>query len=117
LRRLGLVHQIDTVAANDPGRNALLMASRFPLEPAGCEPVLPELRRWIAVDVQSPRPFLLAGIHVPNRNSGSKYQFHDAVVRELGRSRAGMGLAVGDTNTGRKGVDEETAFFSDQEDR
>ena len=112
----GLDHQVSSVDLEHPTRNTLIIASKFPLTPIENSEVLPEFGRWLPVDVASENPFSLIGMHVPNRGSGRKWAFHDAVVREFEEFSERMGLAVGDTNTGRQGLDEETSFFSGQED-
>jgi len=117
LREAGLVYQVDSVDSEHSTGDALLIAARFPVAVVKDSQVLPELRRWLPVEVQTDVPFRLLGLHVPNRDSGRKWEFHGAVVRELERISDEMALAVGDTNTGRQGMDEETIFFLDQEDR
>jgi exonuclease III len=117
LSALGLTHQLDTTLANDPTANALLIASRFPLTRLAVDGFLAARVNWLPVLVESPNPFTLVGMYVPNRDkSGIKYDVHDAVVEQLASMRDARGVAVGDTNTGRKGLDEETNFFNGRED-
>ena len=55
-------------------------------------------------------------MHVPNRVSGRKYPFLDAVLRCARPWRLGPALLVGDTNSGRRGVDEEVPAFNAREE-
>jgi exonuclease III len=94
----GLAHQLTTTDRRRPARNALLVAARWPvrrlrLRAAPCEPC-----RWLAAV------------------SGRKYPFLDAVLTCARRWRRGPALLLGDTNSGRRGIDEETAAFSVREE-
>jgi exonuclease III len=53
---------------------------------------------------------------VPNRVTGLKYPFLDAVLSCARRWRRGPALFVGDTNSGRRTVDEETPAFNAREE-
>jgi len=72
--------------------------------------------RWIVVEVAGPLPFVLGVMHVPNRVSGRKYPFLDAVLRCAHRWQLGPALLVGDTNSGRRGIDEEVPSFNRREE-
>jgi exonuclease III len=54
-------------------------------------------------------------MHVPNQVTGRKYPFH-AVLKVAQSWRRGPALLVGDTNSGRIGLDEEVPCFSKHED-
>ena len=53
---------------------------------------------------------------MPNRSTGRKYPFLDAVLSLADRWRGGPALFVGDTNSGRIGLDEEVPAFNKRED-
>src|SRR2546427_9298253 len=55
-------------------------------------------------------------MHVPMRVTGRKYLFHAAVPTWLGRWLRGPTMLLGDTNSGRPGLDEETRVFGPRED-
>jgi exonuclease III len=55
-------------------------------------------------------------MHVPNRVSGRKYPFLDAVLGCARRWALGPALLIGDTNSGRRGIDEENPAFSAREE-
>jgi exonuclease III len=66
--------------------------------------------------VGSPQPFAIGAMHVPNRASGHKDPFHAAVLNLARSWRRGPALLVGDTNSGRIGLDEEVPCFNKRED-
>ena len=111
----GLGHQISSAARREPNVNALLVASRWPLRRLrmGCAPAD---CRWLLAEVQAPDAFTVGAMHVPNRVSGRKYVFLDAVLEVARRWRRGPALLAGDTNSGRRGIDEETPAFNQREE-
>lgn len=112
----GLCHQATTADPARPATNALLVAARWPLRRIHLRAAPVERRRWLLADVDAPSRLTLGAMHVPNRASGRKYPFLDAVL-ECARSwRLGPALLVGDTNSGRRGIDEETPAFNAREE-
>jgi exonuclease III len=59
---------------------------------------------------------MLGAMHVPNRVTRRKYPFLDAVLTCARGWRGGPALFVGDTNSGRRGIDEEVPAFSLREE-
>ena len=116
LREGGLSHQRSTASAAEPASNRLLVASRWPLRRIALAGSPSEPGRWLFTIVRAPRPFSLAVMHVPNRATGRKYPFLDAVLSLAHRWRGGPTLFVGDTNSGRIGIDEEVPAFNQRED-
>ena len=55
-------------------------------------------------------------MHVHNRVTGLKYPFLDAVLTCARRWRGGPALLVGDTNSGRRGFDEQVPAFNEREE-
>jgi exonuclease III len=113
----GLAHQLTTADPRRPHTNALLVAARWPLRRVrlGAAPV--ERHRWLAVAVAAPEPIVVGAMHVPNRVTRRKYPFLDAVLACAQGWRRGPALLVGDTNSGRRGLDEEVPAFNVQEER
>ena len=111
----GLTHQITSASRREPNLNALLVASRWPLSRVrmSCAPVD---CRWALATVQAPVPFAVGAIHVPNRVSGRKYPFLDAVLEVARRWKRGPALLAGDTNSGRRGLDEQVPAFNAREE-
>lgn len=117
LRDQGLAHQRATVDPARPAANALLVASRWPFRPVRSRRAPAEPGRWLLLRVAAPLPFCLGAMHIPNMVSGRKYQYHDAVL-DLARAwRRGPALLIGDTNTGRIGLDEQVPCFGLREER
>jgi exonuclease III len=112
----GLVHQRTTADGRRPALNALLIAARWPLRPVRLAAPPSDRCRWLATAVDAPRPLVVGAMHVPNRVSGRKYPFLDAVLACARRWRRGPALFVGDTNSGRRGLDEEAPAFSAREE-
>ncbi len=116
LARRGLAHQLTTASATTPALNALLIASRWPLQRLRLRAQPREPARWLVVQIASPLPLVLGAMHVPNRVTGRKWTFLDAV---LGCARGwthGPALFVGDTNSGRRDIDEQTPAFNAREE-
>lgn len=118
LKEQGLVHQFDTTDETCRYRNRLLLASRWPLRIQVTNGLLAESGRWINARVEAPIPLRVTLLCVPSRSLGRKckYAFHDAVVETLATMSARSAVALGDTNTGRRGIDEEASFFNIRED-
>lgn len=113
----GLAHQLCTASVRFPRVNALLVASRWPLArvrlrsgPAG------DAGRWLLAEVAGPVAITLGAMHVPNRVTGRKFHFLDAVLGVAHTWRRGPALLVGDTNSGLIDLDEEVPAFNTEED-
>lgn len=116
IEQLGLSYQLSTGDARRPAANRLLVASTWPLRRVALRNAPKEPGRWLLAEVAAVRPFSLGAMHVPNRVSGRKYPYHEAVLKVVNGWRRGPALLVGDTNSGRIGVDEEVAAFNKRED-
>jgi exodeoxyribonuclease III len=114
LAEQGLRHQRSTADPSLPNVNRLLVASRWPLRRV-VAPAAPRDGRWLAAAVAAPRPFTVGAMHVPNRVTGLKWAFLDAVLQIAQGWRGGPALLVGDTNSGRPGIDEEAPAFNARE--
>jgi exonuclease III len=112
----GLRHQLTTADPRRPGVNALLVASRWPVRRVRLSADPAEPSRWLVAAVGAPVPLVVGMMHVPNRVSGRKYPFLDAVLACAQRWRRGPALFVGDTNSGRRGLDEEAPAFNAREE-
>jgi exonuclease III len=108
----GWSHQLTSATHTSPNVNALLVASRHPLQRLRLRAAPAEPGRWLAAAVASPAPIVIGAMHVPNRAGGRKYPFLEAVLGCAKRWRRGPALFVGDTNSGRRGLDEEVPAFN-----
>jgi exonuclease III len=112
----GLGHQLTTADPTRPGTNALLVAARWPLRRVRLGGGPGEPCRWLVAAVETPGRLILGAMHVPNRASGRKYPFLDAVLACARRWRLGPALLLGDTNSGRRGIDEQVRAFNAREE-
>ena len=110
LRAAGLSFQITT--AREGPANALLVASRWPLRRVRLARAPVEAGRWLTTRVDGPLPFLLGAMHVPNRITRRKWPFLASVLTCAQGFRGGPALFVGDTNSGRRGLDEQVPAFN-----
>ena len=115
LAERGLLHQRTTAEPGSP-RNALLVASRWPLRGRRNASAPTEPDRWLLSSVQAPVPFALGAMHIPNRVTGRKGDYLASVLDLTRRWRGGPALLVGDTNSGRIDLDEEVPTFDQRED-
>ena len=115
LSALGLRYQLTTALAAEPSLNGLLLASRWPLRTMRAERAPSEPGRWLLAEVAAPQRFALGAMHVPNRVTGRKWTFLDAVLAVAERWRRGPAVLLGDTNSGRPGIDEESPAFNQRE--
>ncbi len=111
----GLPHQHTTADQKLPSANAILVAARWPLSRVRPQSGPAEPGRWLLTIVGAPQPLALGAMHVPNRVTGRKYIFHDAVLALVHRWRRGPAVLLGDTNSGHPGIDEEVAVFGPRE--
>ena len=112
----GWTHQRTTADANQPNVNAILIASKYPLRTVRLHRAPDEPQRWLHVNVAAPQALAILAVHVPNRASGCKVPFLGAVTDAVKLWRAPLALVIGDTNSGRIGIDEETSTFNAIED-
>jgi exonuclease III len=112
----GLTHQLATCDRRTMQRNALLLASRWPVRRIALRVAPRDRCRWILAVVDAPMPLAIGAMHVPNRVTGRKYPFLAAVLGCARRWRLGPALLIGDTNSGRRGLDEEVPAFSVREE-
>ena len=113
----GLSHQRHTCVAEQPPRNALLVASRWPLRRLRSRHEPQDRERWLRVRVLARRRFDVLAVHVPNRVTRRKFPFLQELAETLASWRGPPALLVGDTNTGRIGLDEESTAFNAREER
>src|SRR5262245_1498125 len=112
----GLTHQLTTADRRRPEANGLLVASRWPLRAVRLRGAPSEPGRWLMAATEAPGGLAIGAMHVPNRAGGRKYPFLDAVLACARRWRRGPALLVGDTNSGRRGLDEQVKAFNAREE-
>jgi len=112
----GWRYQITTADPGQPAVNALLIASRYPARTVrlACAPAEPH--RWLRATISAPQALAILAIHVPNRVSGRKTPFLNAVTDAVQASGRTPTLVIGDSNSGRIEIDEEAPAFNAMED-
>lgn len=112
----GLAFQATAIDLNLSSRNGLLIASRWPLRIAKAKAAPAEPCRWLLARIEAPAPFTLGAMHIPNSVTGRKDAFLDAVERIARGWRRGPGVLIGDTNSGRPNLDEQSPVFGPRYD-
>ena len=87
----GFAHQLSTASANSPTVNSLLVASRWPVRRLRLRGSPRESSRWLLLEVLTTSPFTLGVMHVPNRVTGRKLPFLDALLDLAARPRNTVG--------------------------
>jgi len=116
LASMGLTHQRTTVDIQHPAINAVLIASRWPLRILPSRQNTNNPHRWLPVNVASPQPIAILGLHCPNRATGTKTEFMNSVFDTVQKWRGLPAILLGDTNSGRINIDEESPTFNRFED-
>lgn len=108
LAEAGFAYQLTSVNQVAPAKNALLLASQFALQPLTISK-MPKIReRWLLANVETLPLVTLGLLHVPNYTTPTlKYPYLDAVLKLVDTWDSGPGLMMGDTNCGKRGIDEE----------
>jgi len=116
LAAAGLDRQLTTCDPRTMQRNALLVASRWPVRQITLRGAPRDRCRWLLVVVDAAPPLVIGAMHVPNRVTRRKYPFLSAVLGCARRWDLGPALLIGDTNSGRRGLDEEVPAFNVREE-
>lgn len=109
LAEAGFGYQLTCINANALAKNALLLASQYPLQTVSL-PRMPRIReRWLLARIETQPRLVLGLMHIPNHDAPKlKYPFMNSVLRLTAAWNEGPGLMIGDTNCGKRGIDEET---------
>lgn len=109
----GYVHRLESVRPESLATNALLLASRYPLARVKSKHMPTLAERWILAQAETSVSFAAGPItvglmHVPNYTKPHlKYPFLEAVLKMAGNWRRGAAILGGDTNCGKRYIDEE----------
>ncbi len=106
---LGFEYQATTAAVAAPSRNALLIASRRPLQRHALRTAPLEPGRCLVATVSGDRPFLSGLMHVPLAKR--KLAFMESITAMVDGWRRGPAVFLGDTNSGWPVLDEQTRVF------
>ena len=112
----GLSFQLTTADPLLPARNALLLASRWPLYRFRTRDVPRPSHRCLPALLSAPTPFMLVAVHGPLGTTGLRRPFNQSLLAMVRRRRSIPGIVIGDTNTGRRGLDEQSPVFNAEDD-
>ncbi len=115
LAAAGLSHQLNTTDPEKRATNALLLASRWPLQVLKLDFPDHLSKRWLLAQVDLEPTLFIGSMHVPNYVSGQKRIFQEAVLSLAKNWSHGPGVFLGDTNSGLPSLDEETKFMGPKE--
>lgn len=108
LATAGYCSQLTSISAKRPAKNALLLASKEPLQ-AMVVPKMPKNRsRWLLARVAAQPGVVLGMMHIPNHTTPAlKYPFMNALLKMTAQWKLGPGLIIGDSNCSHRDLDEE----------
>jgi exonuclease III len=108
LATAGYGAQLSSVSSRHPAKNALLLASREPLHSIKAPRMPRHKERWLLAQTETQPRLTLGLMHVPNYTSPTlKYPFLAAVLKMVDHWSLGCGILLGDTNCGKRDLDEE----------
>jgi len=108
LEAAGYCYQLSSINAKLPAKNALLLASQYPIQAIKAAEMPRVRERWLMVDVGIQPALTLGLMHVPNYTAPAlKYPFLASLLKMAKRWNRGPGLLMGATNCGKRGLDEE----------
>ena len=108
LAEAGYPFQLTSTNADALAKNALLIASQYPLRAMNLPTMPTNPERWRLARIETKPPLTLGLMHVPNYTTPTlKYPFLDSILEMVEMWDEGPALLVGDTNCGKRGIDEE----------
>ena len=111
LAEAGWPYQLQTIDETKKAKNALLLASHYPLERLDICHAPDQPCRWLLARVRGAVPFIIGNMHIPNFHTGFKYPYLQAVLKLMGNWQLGPAFFVGDTNSGKAHIDDMTGVF------
>lgn len=116
LSEQGLTHQLTTADPKHAARNAVLVASRWPISQIPVRGLPHPRHRILPVVVDAPAEFSIIAVYGPLGVTGLRRPFNSRLHSIVKRWRHAPGLLVGDTNTGKREIDEESPVFDARDD-
>ncbi len=116
LADVGLRYQLTTARASLPACNALLVASHWPATVIPIRSLPHPRERILPVHVAAPSPISILAVHGPLGATGVRRPFNATILTQLRNWKRAPGMLIGDTNTGKRGIDEESPVFDARDD-
>ena len=108
LAEAGFCYQLTSTNAKLPAQNALLLASKVPLQAISTPRMPGSKTRWLLARVATQPGLVLGMMHIPNHNVPAlKYPFMAALLKMVETWKLGPGLLIGDSNCSNRDLDEE----------
>ena len=108
LAALGFSNQLTSTSSKSPARNALLLASKFPLHSVNAPGMPKNPNRWLLARTEAQPELVLGMMHIPNYTTPRlKYPFMSAVLKMIRKWELGPGILMGDSNCSHRELDEE----------
>lgn len=107
----GLRYQARVLGEVKPNTNTVMIAARGALKRIALRSKPQEPGRWLMAR-ESQRGLAIGAMHIPNQHTGRKPSYHDSIIEVARRWRTQPCILVGDTNSGRIGLDEERPVFT-----
>ena len=108
LAEAGFGYQQSSVSTKTPAKNALLLASQFPLQQLRLAQMPKNAQRWLLASIDTQPPITLGLMPVPNYTTPKlKYPYLNSLLRMVKSWDSGPALLLGDSNCGKRGIDEE----------
>ena len=111
LATAGWLYQVQSTDAHQPATNALLTASTCPTQALRIHHAPTPAQRWLAARVDGQYSFIMGNMHIPNFTTPFKYPYHQAVLTVMEKWKRGPAVLIGDTNSGKADLDDETGVF------
>ena len=116
LAQRGVGHQTTTANPAYAARNGLLIASRWPIAAIPWRSIPTPSQRVLPVQIVAPTPITIIAVHGPLGATGLRRPFNENLLAKLRRWRHTPGMLIGDTNTGMRGIDEQSPVFDARDD-
>ena len=116
LSKQGLSHQLTTADPKHPARNALLIGSRWPIHPIPVRGLPRPRHRVLPVVVDAEIEFSVIAVYGPLGVTGLRRPFNSRLLTIIKRWHHAPGMLIGDTNTGKREIDEESPVFDARDD-
>ena len=104
----GYDSQLTSISTKSPAANALLLASKFQLQPVDVPGMPKNKTRWLLARATTQPELVVGMMHIPNYTAPRlKYPFMAALLKMVKKWESGPGLLMGDSNCSNRDLDEE----------
>lgn len=108
LHDAGYPHQMSAVNAEEPGWNAVFLASRYEITSIQLDGAPEPELYWLVAKVKTEPEIHVCVLHAPWSIFLGRLEFYESLLKVAENWMLGPGLIIGDTNAGISGLDDET---------